>query len=323
MPRPLLKDNFNVTYRKIPVLAINKEIYIDTSLILEALEAQFPGTEGYGTLYPNNSLRPLIRGFGSYWTDRPFFRVTTGLIPGSVWRTHFGQDRSNLIGHTLDAEKLAQKIPLNLSDLDLHLSILEPLLQDGKYWLFGTQKPSAADIGLFYQLDWGEKISRGEGVNDLTGGGAPDGDGEGMQLVFNSDRYPALSAWFQRFKDYVNALPSTEQRVERDDDASIQQMLDMIRSKALQATTPLIPTPATSLESLHHRNGLLLGSQVSIAPDDTGRGSPTVGDLIAITAEEVVISPQDIGGNVPSVGEIRIHFPRLGFVTRPVTKSRL
>jgi hypothetical protein len=26
MPRPILKDNFNITYRKIPVLAIGKEV---------------------------------------------------------------------------------------------------------------------------------------------------------------------------------------------------------------------------------------------------------------------------------------------------------
>jgi hypothetical protein len=81
--------------------------------------------------------RAIIRGFASYWTDvsarissrlnsisheqRPFFRVTTGLIPSSVWRTHFGIDRSGLIGHKLDPNKLEAKIPRNLSSLDLHL----------------------------------------------------------------------------------------------------------------------------------------------------------------------------------------------------------
>lgn len=249
--------------------------------------------------------------------------MTTGLIPASVWRTHFGQDRSDLIGHKLDSEKLAQKVPENLSGLDLHLSILEPLLQDGKKWLFDTEKPSAADITLFYQLDWGEKIARGEGVHDLTGGGARDGDGEGLQAVFNPERYPNLSSWFLRFRDYLDTLPLTENRVERNDDASIQHILSRISATSLQDAIPLIPTPVASHQSLDARNGLSLGAQVSVAPDDTGRGSPTLGTLLAITAEEVVISPQEINGKTPLVGSVRLHFPRLGFVVRPVAKSRL
>lgn len=52
MPRPLLRDNFHLTYRKIPVLAIGREIYCDTSIILEALEHFFPESEGYQSLYP-------------------------------------------------------------------------------------------------------------------------------------------------------------------------------------------------------------------------------------------------------------------------------
>ncbi|KEF56993.1 uncharacterized protein A1O9_07183 [Exophiala aquamarina CBS 119918] len=323
MPRPILKENFNITYRKIPVLAIDKEIYIDTAIILEALEAQFPETQGYGTIYPNPSLRPLIRGFGSYWTDKPFFRVTTGLIPGSVWHTSFGQDRSNLIGHKLNPEKLAGKVPENLSGLDLHLSILEPLLQYGKKWLFETENPSAADIGFFYQLEWAEKIARGEGVRDLTGGGAQDGDGEGLQSVFNPKRYPNLSSWFQRLKEYLDALPLTENRIERNDETGIQKTLSKISSISLGDTIPLIETPAGSHKDLDARNGLSLGVQVSIAPDDTGRGSPTVGTLVALTAEEVVILPQEIDGREPLVGSVRIHFPRIGFVVRSVEKSRL
>lgn len=249
--------------------------------------------------------------------------MTTGLIPGSVWRTTFGQDRSNLIGHELNPEKLASKVPENLSGLDLHLSLLEPLLQDGKKWLFDTEKPSAADISFFYQLEWAEKIARGEGVRDLTDGGAQDGDGEDLQSVFNPRRYPNLSSWFQRFKGYLDTLPLTENRIERNDDASIQQILGKISPAPLRDAVPLIPTPAGPHGDLDARNGLSLGVQVSVAPDDTGRGSPTIGTLVALTAEELVISPQEIDGRAPLVGSVRLHFPRIGFVVRPVAKSRL
>jgi len=59
LPRPLLRNNFHLTYRKIPVLAIGREIYCDTSLIVEALEHFFPESEGYRTLYPKVSRTAL------------------------------------------------------------------------------------------------------------------------------------------------------------------------------------------------------------------------------------------------------------------------
>ncbi|EXJ61720.1 hypothetical protein A1O7_02149 [Cladophialophora yegresii CBS 114405] len=308
MPRPILKDNFNVTYRKIPVLAIGREIYIDTSLILEALEHHFPPAQGYGSLYPAGhaaTYRSLIRGFASYWTDRPLFRVTTGLIPATVWRTHFGVDRANLIGHTLDAEKLARKVPQNLSGLDLQLSLLEPLfVGDGRKWIFEGDKPSAADVAVWYQLDWGEKISRGEGISDLTGGRARDGDGEGMGSVFNRERYPGLVGWFERFKDYIHDLPGTETRVERSDDAGIKKTLQTLRDTEVAERVPVLPTPAGPHRELDRRNGLVTGTEVTIAPDDTGRDSPTVGTLLAIGPEEVVIRPQKTDGAGPRVGDI-------------------
>ena len=81
MPRPLLRNNLHLTYRKIPVLAIGNDVYCDTSLILEALEEVFD--DGYASLYPRaadgRTNRPLIRGFESYWTDvadsQPPFKI--------------------------------------------------------------------------------------------------------------------------------------------------------------------------------------------------------------------------------------------------------
>ena len=303
------------------------QIYIDTSLILEALEHYFPSSAGYGTLYPAGhatTYRPLIRGFASYWTDRPFFRATCGLIPSSVWRTHFGVDRADLIGHKLDADKLERKVPQNLSGVDMHFSLLEPLLADPeKKWLFEGQKPSAADLALWYQLDWGEKIARGEGVADLTAGGAEEGVGESMDSVFNNERYPGLWAWFHRFRKYIADLASTEARIERTDEASINKVLQKIKETRLAEEIPLLPTPAGPYPELDKRNGLAVGAEISIAPDDTGRDSPTVGRLLAITPEEVVIEPKKIGGAGSAVGEVRVHFPRVAFVIRPVGQAKL
>ncbi|RMZ06164.1 hypothetical protein D0864_02302 [Hortaea werneckii] len=322
MPRPLLKDTFGLTYRKIPVLAIGKEIYCDTSIIIEALEHFFPESEGYQTLYPTatdgRDYRPMIRGFASYWTDRPLFRVTTGLIPSSVWRTKFGEDRAELIGHKLDAEKLEKKVPENLSRLDMQLSILEPLFaNEDTPWIFSASSPSLADISVFYQLSWGSDIAAGRLINNLTGGDASDTETVGATSVFNAKRYPALFTWYTTFQRYIENLPSTETK-----DPDFSKILEQIKqSPSLGKKSLLLPTPRSSHAELDEKTGLKEGTVVTVAPDDTGRADPTIGTLVTMSPEEAVIKPQPL--DKAAEVDVRIHFPRLGFTVRPVDKAML
>jgi glutathione S-transferase len=273
MPRPFLRNTFGLTYRKIPVCIIGQDLYCDTSIILEALEYFFPPSAGYTSLYPKTAdgrtYQGLIRGFASYWTDRPLFRVTTGLIPGSVWRTSFGVDRSGLIGHKLDPEKLEKKIPLNLSGLDLQLSLLEPLLSGDMTgsWIFSTEAPSAADIALYYQLKWGNDIAAGRYIGDLTGGGTPDTNEAGAVSVFNPERYPGLSKWFHKFADYMEQMPVVERTISEEEGLEI--LTKSVSSGS--AEIPLVPTPASPHTDLDARNSLRVGVKVLVAPDDTGR----------------------------------------------------
>jgi glutathione S-transferase len=266
MPRPFLRNTFNLTYRKIPVLAIAHDIYCDTAVILEALEQFFPQAP---SLYPKDrsgrSNRALVRGFASHWTDRAFFRVTTGLIPGVVWETSFGVDRAQLIGHKLDAGKLAKKTPLNLSNLDLHLSILEPQVGEAEGgWIFGTEGPSLADIALWYQLKWGIDIAAGRGIANLTSGGTTDLSKDVTGSVFNEKRYPNLWRWFHAFETHMEGLPVVQKQCSEDEAARI---LKGYRGEKMD----FLWTPATPHWDLDGQNGLITGVKVSVAPDDTGR----------------------------------------------------
>lgn len=322
MPRPLLKDTFNLSYRKIPVLAIGKELYCDTSIIIEALEHFFPESEGYQTLYPSandgRDYRPMIRGFASYWTDRPLFRVTTGLIPASVWRTSFGEDRAELIGHKLDADKLEKKVPENLSRLDMQLSILEPLFaNEDTPWIFSTSSPSLADISVYYQLSWGSDIAAGKLISNLTGGGTSDTNNVGATAVFNAKRYPALFTWYTTMTRYIENLSSTEKK-----DPDFKEVVQLMKdSPSLGKKSLLLPTPRSSHVELDQKTGLVEGAMVSVAPDDTGRSDPTVGTLITMSPEEVVIKPMPL--ERPAEVDVRVHFPRLGFTVRPVDRAKL
>jgi len=235
-----------------------------------------------------------------------------------VWRTHFGTDRSELIGHKLDPDKLEAKVPKNLSALDMHLSMLEPLFQESdNLWVFSTETPSLADISLYYQLDWGNEIAAGRGISNLTGGGTPDTNTQGAAPVFNCKRYPALYDWFTTMRSYMQHLPSTETRTEEADDV-IRQLRDY---EPASAEPVMVPTAAPSHVKLDAQNGLVPGTQVSVAPDDTGRADPTLGTLIALSTEEIVIKPLELDSEVTV--PVNVHFPRLGFTVRPILTAKL
>jgi glutathione S-transferase len=315
LPRPLLTSTFSLSYRKIPVLLIGRHLYCDTSLIIEALEHFFPPSAGYGTVYPafsgldEWSYKGLVRGFASFWTDKPFFRTTTGLIPPSVWSTNFGTDRAQLVGHKLNAEKLGSKIPQNLASLDIHLAMLEPGFKQRGNWAIPTPTPSLADISLYYQLRWGIDIASGKGIENLSGGATKDTEQEGTAKVFNEKRYPGLWSWFHAFEKYINGLPDSQT-------TNPGKWLDRIReSKILSEQQVLLPS---AVEYVEVQRDLVPGVSVSVAPDDTGRDNPTVGTLVKIGVEEVVIRPN----GKAEVG-VLVHFPRLGFVVKVVDGARL
>jgi hypothetical protein len=316
LPRPLLTKTFSLSYRKIPILLIGRHLYCDTSLIIEALEAFFPASAGYGTIYPvfpgldEWSYKGLVRGFASFWTDRPLFRATTGLIPPSVWASEFGKDRAQLIGHTLDAEKLGKKILRNLASLDMHLAMLEPGFSDKGKWAIPTKTPSLADVSLYYQLRWGIDIAAGVGIENLSGGGVKDTKEDVVGKVFNEKRYPGLWSWFHAFEKYVQGLPDVQKM-------ETEGWLEGIKETKMRPHGEVL-IPSAGEYQAELQKELVPGVRVSIAPDDTGRDNPTVGTLVEIGVEEVVIKPEG-----KAEVDVLVHFPRLGFVVKVVNGAKL
>ena len=280
MPRPWLRNTLGLTYRKIPVLSIGKEVYCDTSLIGEALEMFFPPVEGWGALYPlvkggqSRAYRSLMRGLSQFWTDRPLFNAVTGLIPAAAWRGSFGRDREAFVGHTIDADKMAANFPATWSSLDLHLSWLEPALSHQDGWIFNTSQPGLADISLFSQLKWSREVVQGSYTADLVGGDAAATDYEttvaGFDRVFNPRRYPGVFTWFRMMERYFEELPNVEITL---DQASFEKdvVQQMRASRLLGRKSLLLPTPSPSLTELDEMMGLKEGAEIKIVPNDTGR----------------------------------------------------
>jgi hypothetical protein len=183
-------------------------------------------------------------------------------------------------------------------------------------WVIPTEQPSLADISFYYQLRWGMDISAGKGIYNLTGGGTQDVGEDVVSDVFNERRYPGIWNWFHAFEAYISSLPDLETTVEEKSRGWVEALR---AAESLSEEELLVPTPVDAHPTgLDVQRGLLPGATVSVAPDDTGRDDPTYGTLVKIGVEEVVIKPTE-GGEL----DVRIHFPRLGFVVKVVEGSKL
>lgn len=157
-------------------------------------------------------------------------------------------------------------------------------------------------------------IARGKGVYDLTGGGVDEDGEDGAHAVYNEERYPGVWAWFHRFETYMSSLPDRQTEITPGD----TRWKDDIRGLGGKVSLSLVPTPAAPNKELDGRRGLVEGALVSVVPDDTGRGNPTVGRLVYVGVEEVIIRPQERGDV-----DVFLHFPRVGFVVKGVEVSKL
>lgn len=71
MPRPDLSELLGITYRRIPLLAIGRDIFADTRLIIAELSRRFPEAIQDQTLGPDPSAGVLTK-FLDDWSDEIF-----------------------------------------------------------------------------------------------------------------------------------------------------------------------------------------------------------------------------------------------------------
>lgn len=140
-------------YRKTPVLQIGADIYCDTAIAIEAIEAVKPGP----TFYP----APLGRAgaFIAMWAGGPMFAPAVSAAMGPVAHMiprEFWDDRKALFG--LDSSRMAAMGPHLKAQFEASLARAEDALSDGRAF-FGGDKAGYADfafyINLWFQaLEW-------------------------------------------------------------------------------------------------------------------------------------------------------------------------
>jgi len=151
MPRPDLAL-LPVHYRRIPVLAIGRDIYLDTRLILRALER-----------LPNISTPPLGAAstqdmfveklIEKYIIEGPVFGAVAGLVPVDMAQDPtFTKDRQGMLGKIWSREELEEGRGECLNYvMNLFGFLEETVLADGREWVLGGEGPRMADIeGEYY-----------------------------------------------------------------------------------------------------------------------------------------------------------------------------
>jgi glutathione S-transferase len=144
MPKPDLTP-LTGGYRRIPVLQIGADIYLDTPLIMATIDAriQEPPTAG--------PLDPVVNA----WTDRMFFQLTVVLVfanLGASTPRAFIEDREKLSGRAFDVAAMAAGAPFARVQWRVQAAWIEEALTRGPF-LAGAA-PGLSDAAAYMNVWW-------------------------------------------------------------------------------------------------------------------------------------------------------------------------
>ncbi|KAJ7030600.1 hypothetical protein C8F04DRAFT_873539, partial [Mycena alexandri] len=145
-----------------------------TSLIVSALERRFLASQGYGTIFPQRKhgrgadtglmkfivccklIIEHLQAFYKHYADSVLSPLCAVVFPWEITTPEFVKDRSLVRGmlRFLPGE-LSEKISSARTSTQTSWVIFKQTdLSDGRTWLFDTETPSLADIGVHFVLAW-------------------------------------------------------------------------------------------------------------------------------------------------------------------------
>jgi glutathione S-transferase len=144
LPRPDLKS-LSITYRRIPLLAIGRDVYADSSLILSAILSRLGASNKIATT-------PADKAY-EVWGNETFRSVLPLLPPQATDSEAFVRDRESIFPIIGKREVLKSLEPVALAELRSRLRTVEEVfLADGPY--IGGEKLSMADVHVVWVLRW-------------------------------------------------------------------------------------------------------------------------------------------------------------------------
>ncbi|PWN41438.1 hypothetical protein IE81DRAFT_324579 [Ceraceosorus guamensis] len=300
-PRPMLSQELGITYRRIPVLALDGQLYLDTSLQVEVLEKTFAGKQGHGnSLFGREA--ELQKRLVANWTDREMFPIIAGLIPPAAWSKEFIDDRKSFSPGLRLGERARPE--LNKAQLITHLHSLEKTLTESRAeWLLGTPEMSYVDIGCAFTLTWLQLSLKA--VPDLL----PRPSKDNAQLP--NSPFPLVLRWLNEVRKELSARRS-----------ALPQFADLKGDEAARLILRQAGESESESESVRREeaggghiqaddpSALKRGDLTSVTPRDTGR----------IVSRSRSLARSGAGGKIRSVfmGEFLMTFassPSFGGLT--------
>jgi glutathione S-transferase len=159
MPKPELTP-LTGGYRRIPVLQVGADIFLDTPLILAEIEARIPAPAAAGPL----------DGLLTAWSDRLFFQTTVALVfaaRAGATPAAFIADREKLSGRKFDVAAMQAAAPLARDQWRAHAGFIEAGLA-GRDFLTGP-RAGLADVAAYMNVWWLSQAAEDEAERLLKG----------------------------------------------------------------------------------------------------------------------------------------------------------
>ncbi|KAK3403131.1 hypothetical protein B0T20DRAFT_400115 [Sordaria brevicollis] len=312
LPRPDLSSSLGIKYRRIPLLSIGRDVYLDTRLILSKLESlPLPISQPKLSAPAGSDDLALERLLSAYSIDGGLFSRAAQLLFSLdnplLKDPKFLADRAEFAtgggaagakGAAVSREDMAALGPEALADLRDYCQLLETtVLADGRRWILkGNDKPGMADIEAVFVLYW---------VMGLPGA-LPKG-------MFNEEKFPRVWKWVERFRVAVGESKQTPAKKGESKVTTIKgdKASEMILGAEWNEKGESEVDTGEAIVQFHK---LEKGTVVEVWPTDSGSGVAhrDVGRLVRLDAKEVVIE-NDKG--------LRIHAPRHGFRVKPSAQA--
>lgn len=304
-PRPDVAS-LGITYRRIPLLAIGRDVYLDTRLILQRLESLPALASDYPKLgaAEGTEHRAIERLLSTLVNEAGVFPWSVAMFPPTlpVFKDErFMKDRSEFMGAGGAGGRQfgpasAQARAEAATNLRGVFALLEhTFLADGRDWILGGSgsgsSPGLADIEAVWTLHWLRGIP----------GALP-------KEVFSVQHFPRVFAWIERFDKAAKAAAQKVGKVPAISGAEATRTI--VEAKYVDGAEGDSFGQVVPEEPVAQALKLQKGDRVVVYPVDTGSTHKDVGRLLSLDGNEVIFETRAAVDGTPAV---RVHAPRIGF----------